>query len=76
MEQGAGEAKGATDLFAGRGGSVVNGSLLDMGNPVGEGGVKDGVDDDGEGSIMLGGLETVLVIPQEASGGEDKGCVA
>lgn len=65
-----------TYLVSFGGGALVHDALLHKGDPVGENGVDEGVDGDGDGRVILRVLEAELVVPGEAGAGDDEGGVA
>lgn len=57
-------------------GADVNGSFLNAPNPECEGAIEDGIDGYGDGGIEFCIVETVGVVPVEASGADREGCIA
>lgn len=55
--------------------ALVHGALLDEADPEGQDAVEHGVEGDGGGGVVLGGLEAELVVPGEAGGGDGEGRV-
>lgn len=66
----------ATNLLPAGRGADIDDPLLKTPDPDGEGPIEEGVENNGGSSVVLGAVESKLVVPEEAGGGDQEGAVA